>query len=231
MRAHRVLVLLAIAMGASAQTVHRSPETPKFLGREVVLYEPAMKDEPGVFPAGPAKVCIEGPPQEQCYTMPDDFGWNLKVKVEEILKGVSILFFSANSGGVSGFGVHVALLVPSGGNTLFPGGGKSLENALAGDVLLTNQSQTDFWSEPDLSDSKIFVTADYLQGPEEGHYGEHRYVISAYVWDGGFYWLADRFATSHWYDLEKADVLGSERREIVARLKKVVPAIRQRNQY
>jgi len=209
-------------MTASAQTVHRSPELPKFVGREVVLYEPAMKDEPGIFPAGPAKVCIEAPPQEQCYTMPDDFGWNPRVKVVEISKGSSILFFSANSGGVSGFGVHVALLRP--------GGAKSLESVFAEGILLSNQSQTAFWSEPDLSDAKIFVTADDLWGPGEGHYSEHRYVVSAYVWDSGFYWLVDRFATSRWYDLEKANVLGSERGEIVARLKKVVPGIRERAQ-
>ncbi len=30
------------------------------------------------------------------------------------------------------------------------------------------------------------MTADYVFGPNEGHYGEHRYIISAYVFADGF---------------------------------------------
>jgi len=155
--------------------------------------------------------------------MPADFGWNLKVKLVEIARGSPILFFSANSGGVSGFAVHVALLRP--------GGAKTLESVLAPPIELSNQSQTVFWSEPDLSDSKVFVTANGLWAPGESHYGEHRYEISAYLWEELFYGLADRYITSRWYDSDpKSDVLGSERPEIIARLKKVIPGIRQRAQ-
>ena len=65
-------------------------------------------------------------------------------------------------------------------------------------------------------------------GPNESHFEPHRFIISAYVLkaakmlDGErYYYLDDQYMTSRRYDLEaNDDVLGSERREIVARLKK-----------
>jgi hypothetical protein len=200
---------------ASAQTVHRSPEIPKFMGREVTVTEPEVED--GMFPKGPATICVEGPPQSQCYTMPKDFGRNTKVSVLEVRKDTPALLFSADGGGVSGWGVHYALLIAD--------TAKVLDNRLTEEVTVSNQSQTDFWNEPALSDGKIFVTADYSWGPDEGHYGEHRYEISAYVWKEPFYTRADRYVTSSRYDLEAgADVLGSERPEILARLKRLAAA-------
>ena len=220
----RLLVLFAVCLSASAQTVLRSPEIPKFMGREVVLYEPADKGEgTGASPEEPAKVCLEGPPREQCYTTPKEFGFHPTVELVELSKKKSALFFSAASGGVSGWGVHLALLVP--------GKGKDLEDLLPSDVRISNQSQTAFWSEPELSDTTIFVTATFIWGPGESHYEEHRYEISAYVWLKDDYWQADQYVTSRWYSLDaNADVLGSERAEVLSRLKKVLPGIRQRAQ-
>jgi hypothetical protein len=217
MQSIKLLGVFAMAAIAGAQTVHQ------YMGREVVVYPPPGEDDgSGASPPAPAKVCVEGPPQEQCYSTPKGFGWNPGVEVVQFAQDKSALFFGAWTGGVSGRGAHYALLVP--------GAGKTLENILSGDVSLSNQSRTAFWNEPDASDAKIFVTADYLWGPGESHYEEHRYEISVYVLYG-FYALVDRYVTSRWYDLDaNNDVLGSERAEIVARLKKVLPGIRQRTQ-
>ena len=73
----------------------------------------------------------------------------------------------------------------------------------------------------------MFVTADYIWGPDESHYSEHRYIISAYVWkhslelDDDSYYLEDRYMTVHKYDLEKTDILNAEKPEILARLRRL----------
>jgi len=74
----------------------------------------------------PRAICIEGPPQRQCYTSPQDFGRDPDVTLVQIEKTMPALLFSAASGGVSGFGVHFALLRP--------GAGKSLENLFLSDL-------------------------------------------------------------------------------------------------
>ncbi|MCU1336275.1 MAG: hypothetical protein JWO19_1856 [Bryobacterales bacterium] len=192
---------------------------PEFMGREVTMTVPEL-DADGFFPKGPASVCIEGPPQRQCYTAPEGIGKNPKVALVQIEKDLRALLFSAESGGVSGFGIHLALLRP--------GTGKDLENLFPSDTSVSNQSQHAFWSDLSISDAQIFVTAEYVYGPDEGHYGEHRYIISAYVQrsssmlDGLRYYLEDRYMTVHRYDLDaNADVLTSEKEEILARLGRI----------
>ena len=102
------------ALTASAQSVTVEGNLPKFMGREITISEPE-RDAEG-FPKGPASVCVQGPPQRQCYTAPKDFGNSPKVTVVQLKKGVPALFFSAASGGVSGWAVHFALLRPDMGN-------------------------------------------------------------------------------------------------------------------
>jgi hypothetical protein len=72
------------------------------------------------------------------------------------------------------------------------------------------------------------VTAEFEWGPDEAHYSPHRYIVSAYV--GKYsplrhdfsYYLDDQYITVRRYDLEgHADVLASERPEILARLRRV----------
>ncbi len=98
------------------------------------------------------------------------------------------------------------------------------------DMSFANQSQHAFWKEPSISRTPIFLVADYIWGPGEGHYGDHRFMISAYFpadWypDGGLtYYLADRYMTTRSYDLDKSDILTTERPEILARLKRVAEA-------
>jgi hypothetical protein len=81
------------------------------MGREVTVTAPEL-DADGFFPKGPATVCVEAPPQRQCYTAPMDFGRSPAVEVIQIDKDTPALFFSAAGGGVSGWIVHFALLRP-----------------------------------------------------------------------------------------------------------------------
>ncbi|MBZ5634443.1 MAG: hypothetical protein LAO55_15075 [Acidobacteriia bacterium] len=189
------------------------------MGREVTITEPAL-DADGFFPKGPASVCIEGPPQRQCYTAPKDFGRDPQVTLIQVEKDMPALLFSAASGGVSGFGINFALLRPGKGN--------NLENLFLSDLSVSNQSQHAFWTESAISNAPIFLTAEYSFGPDEGHYGEHRFVVSAYIRkpssmiDGVYYWLEDQYLTIRKYDLDaNADILASEKQEILARLARV----------
>jgi|SRR5579872_3274869 len=189
------------------------------MGREVTITVPEL-DADGFYPKGPASVCIEGPPQRQCYTAPKDYGRDANVALVQVEKNMPALLFSAASGGVSGFSIHFALL--------HPGPGKNLENLFFSDLSVSNQSEHAFWTEPAISEAPIFLTAEYTSGPDESHYGEHRYVVSAYTLrpsstlDDVYYWLEDQYLTVRKYNLDtNADILTSEKQEILARLKRV----------
>jgi hypothetical protein len=218
-------VLASGLMTTGAQTVRRTPDVPKFMGREVTIMEPEIED--GMFPKGPATLCVEGPPTRQCYTAPKDFGRNAQVVVVQLQKDTPALLFSVENGGVSGWSIRFALLVP--------GAGSDLQDLFLSDMSFANQSQHSIWNERAISDLPIFVVADYVWGPDEGHYGEHRYIISAYFpalspTDESFnYYLQDRYMTTRKYDLDAgADLLASEKPEILARLKRVVEAQKAR---
>jgi hypothetical protein len=220
------LIILAILLFSSlpdtwAQSVESRQNIPEFMGRKVTIVEPEKLDADGFFPSGPASVCVEGPPQRQCYTAPQEFGNSPAVTVVHLQRDLPSLLFSAASGGISGWRIHFALLRP--------GSGTGLEDLLMADVSISNQSQYAFWSDSSISDAQIFVTAGYVLGPDEGHYGQHRYEISAYArrssfGHGGSYWLEDRYMTVHKYDLENTDVLASERQEVFARLRRLEAA-------
>jgi hypothetical protein len=211
--------LLFLGANAFAQSVRRNSDLSRFMGREVTITEPET-DPDGFFPKGPASVCLEGLPQRQCYTAPKDFGINPTVTVVQMEKDVPALLFSVASGGVSGWAVHFALLRP--------GTGTDLQDLFMSDMSVSNQSQHAFWIDSAISDAQIFVTADFVWGPNESHYSEHRYIISAYVrktpslLGDVSYYLEDRYMTVHKYDLEgNADILASERQEILARLRRL----------
>ncbi len=200
---------------------------PKFMGRQVIIVKPERIDE--FFPKGPASVCLEGPPPQQCYTAPKDFGNNPTVSVVQLQEDMPALFFSAASGGVSGWQVHFALLRPGPGN--------DLEDLFPGDEMtVSNQSQHAFWNDPAISKALIFLTADFVwgAGPNESqyepHYDGHRYMISAYVLrrstmiEALQYYLDDRYMTVRKYDYNKADILASEKPEILARLRRLKSA-------
>ena len=221
MAAKLIIPAVLLCLGsehASAQSPSRQ-DLPKFMGRQVTIIEPEL-DVDGFFSKGPASICIEGPPQRQCYTAPRDFGRNPKVSLVQLEKDLPALLFAAESGGVSGWALHFALLRPGTGN--------SLEDLFI-DVSVSNESQYAFWNDATISAAPIFLTADFVWGPDESHYSEHRYIISAYVWtpnaivdDARSYYLEDQYLTVRKYDLDaNADVLTSEKQEILARLARV----------
>jgi hypothetical protein len=182
------------------------------------MVQPEIEPD-GFFAKGPASVCIEGP-QRQCYTAPKDYGRFPEVAVVQVEKDVPALFFSAASGGVSGFAIHFALLRP--------GKREDLQDLFLSGIEVTNQSQHAFWTDPSISDAKIFVTAQYVWGQDEAHYSDHRYTISAYVYrysrnlDDRCYFLEDRYMTARKYDSDdKTDILRSEKQEIISRLRRV----------
>jgi hypothetical protein len=214
-------LLLLIDSIVHAQTVRRTTDLPTFMDRAVTVTEP-IPDADGYYAKGSASICLEGPPQRQCYSAPDLYGHVAKVQLVEVQKGLSVLLFEAESVGTSGYGIHVAFLRP--------GHGKDLDNLLLSDITLSNQSQFSFWNDASVSPAKAFVTAEFDWGPDEGHYGDHRYIISAYVLKpttlagGPSYHLYNQYMTVHKYDLEKSDVLVAEKPEIIARLRRVKAA-------
>ena len=187
------------------------------MGRQVAIAKPRL--DPDGFPVGPASICLEGPPRRQCYIAPKAFGNDPTVEIVQLQTDKPALLFSAASYGVSGWSIHFALLP-----------GTDMADLFATDMTVSNQSQHVFWREPAISESAMFLTAEFVwgAGPEEGHYGPHRYIISAYFpspsADDDRYHLQDRYMTVRKYDYEKADILAAERPEILARLKRVKAA-------
>jgi hypothetical protein len=191
---------------------------PKFMGRAITITTPGFEDAEHMFPKGPATLCLAGA-QRQCYTAPEKFGGNPEATVVQVDKNTPAIFFSAASGGVSGWMIHFALL--------HPGTGKELENLFMSVPSVSSQSEHAFWADMSISDAKIFVTADYVWGPSECHICDHRYMISAYILNTptgldccNNYYLGDQYMTVGKYG-EGSKILNSERQEIIARLRRV----------
>jgi hypothetical protein len=216
------LVLACVGMVAQEPAARTLP---RFEGRAVTVIVPET-DADGFYPKGPASICVEAPPERQCYTAPKDFGRNPTVAVIELKKGEPALFFSAASGGVSGYTIHFALLRPA---------GKGLENLFVSDTSVSAQSQNAFWTDASVSDATFLVTADYIWGPDESHFSRHRFIISSYVQrhsldlEGDYYFLQDRYMTVRSYDLKPGtDILGLEKPETLARLRRIKSTEAQR---
>lgn len=210
------VLLLLLCSAAIAQKIHRSPEVPRFMGREVIITEPETGAD-GYVSKGSASICIEEPPRRQCYDARDQYGYG-QSELIEFERNMHALLFRADAVGASSASLQFALLRP--------GNQKDLDNLFTSDVTLSNQSEHAFWSDPVISAAKIFVTADFVWGPDESHYGSHRYAVSSYVlkkWLSGdpVYGLEDRYMTARGYDYEKAHILISEKPEIIARLRRL----------
>lgn len=216
-------VVISPLLFVALSTTSYSQAVPKFMGRKVTVIDPGT-DASGFEPKGPASICIEGPPVRQCYTAPKGFGREPKLTVVRVEKDMQALLFSAGSHGVSGWSVHLALLQP--------GKGANLENLFAwDDISVSNQNQHTLWDVPAIASSAIFVTAVLIWGPDEAHYGEHRYIISSYVRrptlesDASYYYLDDQYMTARKYNLDaNADILGTEKPAILARLQRAKAA-------
>jgi hypothetical protein len=183
----------------------------KFQGQEVTLTEPKE---------GPASICIEWPGQHQCYTTPQGYGRAPEAQPVKISKDLEALLFSANTESTTDYGIHFALLTK--------GAGRELQDLFFGTIEASNQSRHALWTEASISDSQIFVLADYVWGPGESPHDPHRYMISAYVrkatpaFDLAHYYLRDRYMTSRKYDpSSKVDILASEKPELLSRLKRI----------
>lgn len=217
----RILPAVLLVLGLKGMIAQTAGVLPKFAGREVTVIAPQRSTD-GFYPKGPASICVEGPPQRLCYTAPKEFGNDPTVVAVELKKDLPALLFSAGSGGVSGWSIHFALLVP--------GTGGVLKDLFASDASFSNQSQHAFWNEPAISKAQIFVIADYIWGPDEGHYGEHRYTVSAYELKHSssgefFYYLEDRYMTARKYNLDaNADILQAEKQEVLTRLRRIKAA-------
>lgn len=213
----KVIIAAALLFLGSKELLAQSVLA-KFMGHAITIAK-SKADAEG-FAADPASVCVEFVPQRQCYTAPNDYRNHPTATVVQVQKDTPALFFSAESYGVSGWQIHFALLRP--------GTGKNLEDIFRSDTSVSNQSQHEFWTDPSISDAQFFVTADYVWGPDECHTCTHRYIISTYARkpsscaDGLFYYLEDRYMTIRKYNLyAKANVLASERQEILARLGRI----------
>lgn len=196
----------------------QSPQ--KFMGRAVTItgatYDP---DDPEHFyPKGPAKICLEGSPR-QCYSTDDGYGGDPEARPLQIDKATAALLLSSVSGGVSQRVIRFALLRPSSRD--------ELENLFPSTLGISDQGRHEWWSEPSISDAKIFVVAEYTWGPGESHFENHRYIISSYVrrfdsmLNGLYYSLYDQYMAIRKYDPEKSGILNSEKAEILARLRRV----------
>lgn len=201
-----------------------------YQGRQVTVLAPATLDPDGLFPDGEARVCVQGQQEKDCYTAPKGFGRAPSLSVVELRKGEPALFFEAARGGVSGFSLHFALLEFC-NQVQFPGCAVGqLKNLFPYELQASNQSQHGRWELPEISDSKVFLTADYIWGPQESRSSDHRFIVSVYVrrpddFNELTYYLVDRFMTVRLYGYndkgELDDVLGAEKQKILARLKDV----------
>jgi hypothetical protein len=205
----RFLPLIALALTAQPAL--------KFQGENVVLTE-AKPDNSGV--QDPASICVEWPEQRQCYTTPQGYGRAPDASTVQVSKELDALFFSAATNGTTDYGIHFALLTK--------GGGRELQDLFFSPIEASNQSQHALWDVPSISESKVFIIADYVWGPGETTHGQHRYMISAYIrksaaaFDTAHYYLADRYMTVRQYDPQsKTDILTTEKNEILARLSRL----------
>jgi len=237
MRRSQIIPLALMAFAASCLYGQTAPKQTviQFMGRTVRLTGGKL-DGDG-FPEGPAQVCFDSAPKPQCYVSPGFHGLSPKLTPTNLGLTRSALLFSAVAwAGGSGASTHFALL------HLNEDG--RMDNLFPDDISLSGISAHAFWTEASLSDAPIFVTADYVWGPSESHFDYHRFIVSAYVLklrepafsDSFTYSLDDRYMTVRKYpslddEKNKVDILGSEKPEIIARLKRVkAEAERERKQ-
>ncbi len=179
-----------------------------------------MLNEPKADSGAPASICVDWPEQRQCYTTPQGYARSPQASSVQISKDLDALLFSAATGIGSDYGIHLALLTK--------GAGRELQDLFFATIEASDQSRHALWNEPSISDSRLFVLADFVWGPNEATHAPHRYVISTYwrkstqAFDTAHYYLADRYMTAQKYDPQsKVDILGAEKAEILNRLSRV----------
>lgn len=212
-RTAAALLLVTITAQPAVETLPA-----RFEGRTVTITIPEQLPN-GFETKGTASVCIEGPPVRQCFTPRDNNRVLPAVEIVSLKPGLPALLFSAAYIGASMYGGQFALLRPGPGNDLI--------NLLSAAAYAADQSQHAFWSDRSISDTLIFVNANYVMGTDESHSSAHRYMISAYVFQHSFdmeqdvYSLYDSYLTLRRYKHESTDILAAEKPEILKRLRQV----------
>ena len=182
---------------------------------------PGEIDADGCAPTTPARICFRGTGTPRCYSPIGDkdyiFGLEPNAKTVGKLDGQALVLFTAMfSGCGSGTLTDLSLLTFRNG---------SLVNLLP-KVRISNQSDQEFWSLPQISDLPVLAVADFIWDfkAEEAHFSSHRYSITAFVFDpnSGKYLQRVPYETVKKYPgLDEADsiqVLNAEKSVIVARL-------------
>jgi hypothetical protein len=211
------LIAITLWLGFSLQC---QPPT-EFMGRKVTVIPGERDPAEPIFSKGPASVCLEAPPIGQCYTPPKEFGSEPTVAIIQMGRGTPALFFLAVSQGTSGASTHFAVLRP--------GEKPTLDNLFPSDLEISGQGQYAIWNDSAISDTPVFVTSNYVCGPDESHYSDHRYTISAYVLKSSamvyalYYYLDDRYMTAKKYarDERVDDILAAEKHGVLARLRRL----------
>jgi hypothetical protein len=221
----KLLPLLVFALAASAtqaqSAASKVSDFPRF------QMTPGKADQDGVLPKSGARLCtLQAKPV--CFTMPPHLETSVRVEYEfgldpvserlPVQGGGSVIFFLATfSGGGSGTLERAALLRSE------PDG--SLTNLLPY-VAVTNQSQRQMWTLPEISPYPVLVTADFLWdfAAKETHFARHFYEVTVYRYDPA----EDRYTKAFSYKTRKkyagldernsVQVLGPEREEIIRRL-------------
>ncbi len=224
-RTEPIMQLLLIALVASGVYGQTPAEriVMELMGHHVTMVT-AKLDDRG-FPEESAQVCFDIAPKPLCYS-PSTGIYGLSPNLIPIQIGIgqsAILFSAGENFGGSGSRTHFAILRP---------GEVEVENLLPSDLWVSELGAHALMTDKSLSPSPIFVVADGVILPEEVHFGEHRYTVSAYVLtlrpdsETLHYDLRDQYMTSGTYSSivtanEKFDILDSEMPEILARLKRV----------
>jgi hypothetical protein len=92
-------------------------------------------------------------------------------------------------------------------------------------IEVTNQAEVAVWDLPKVSPMPALLTADYVWGQNEAHYGAHLFEVRIYVYDlvSGRYKLRHKYTTAHTYPGidnwdSQPEVLEKERGRIVGML-------------
>ncbi|MFZ0303957.1 MAG: hypothetical protein WAL75_14805 [Terracidiphilus sp.] len=182
----------------------------------------------GCMPSTPARICL-GTGTAHCYALEStkDYTFGMEPKATEIgrLDGQPVVLFSAMfSGCGSGTLTDYSLLTVRAGEFV----------DLLPHVRLTNQSQHQLWSLPQVSKLPVLVTADFIwdfdafkksKGQEETHFAAHRYHVEAFAFDpkSGQYLQKVSFDTTNKYpgldEVDQIEVVGAEKPHILAKLR------------
>ncbi len=222
-----MLVILAFGICFAAQA--QSPSTRQVLDFPRFRLIGGLPDDFGASPPAGAKLCLLQP-KDDCYQMPPhsadgdskviyQFGMNPVSEREPVVGGGSLIFFLATfSGGGSGTLERAAVL-------RYERDGK-IVNMLPY-VAVTNQSQRQMWSLPEISRYPVLVTADFRWNfaAKETHFARHLYDVTAYWYNPAkdSYEQAFTYVTKKKYpgldETDRIRVLGPERDDIVRRLR------------